>query len=76
MKTFDITYFNASPSFTRIGKALFKPYNLFNRQNMLMADGTVESHWGCGLLQLNNRHLFYIGKGPDLRIYVVFIRIA
>ncbi|MGF7218630.1 hypothetical protein GGR92_004809 [Spirosoma lacussanchae] len=78
MKAFDLTYFNVSPQFRRIGKVLYKPYNLFNRQNMQMADGSAESCWGFGLLQINSRHLFYVGVGTDsqFRLDIAFIQIA
>ena len=54
----DLEWFNANAGFrkSKIFGQHWKFFNLFRRVNANM------NIWGVGLLQIGNRHLFYIGS--------------
>lgn len=53
----NFNWFNLNPKFNGklFGRYLFKWFNCFRRVSV---GGT---YWGIGILQVENRHLFYIG---------------
>jgi hypothetical protein len=51
----DLGWFNISYGPCRVGRFLFWPWVAFNRRS-------TDGHWwGVGLLQVNDRHLLYLG---------------
>jgi len=50
-----LNWFNAGARIWRIGRLNVRFWNLFNRRS---TDGHF---WGIGILQVNERHLLYIG---------------
>lgn len=58
----DLTWFNASLATFNVFGSNVKLYNLFNRQDIERGDGSIEHHWGIGLLQIGGRHLLYVGS--------------
>jgi len=51
-------WFSISSPRSRIGGYRVKWYNCFNRRQNFASGGWV---WGVGVLQVSNKHLFYVG---------------
>lgn len=54
-----LTWFNLHPDFFNVLGLRFKFYNLFYR---VFDEGWC---WGVGLIQINGRHLFYLGANEE-----------
>jgi hypothetical protein len=61
----NLQWFNASPEFIKIWKHNFKLFNLFNHR------AKCGHYWGVGIIQVGQRHLFYIG---DSGLSILFLR--
>jgi hypothetical protein len=60
-----LRWFNASSPALLVGNVYLRAWNVFNR---VCADGN--HYWGIGVLQIQRRHLFYIG---DSAVSVLFM---
>jgi hypothetical protein len=63
----NLKWFNFGTDFLHTFGILWKPLNAFNRES-------VDGHWwGFGILQIQSRHLFYVGDGG---IWLFFVQLA
>ncbi|UHG93230.1 hypothetical protein [Spirosoma oryzicola] len=70
-KTFDFNWFNLHPTFFLVFGQYVKLFNLFNRRSA--EDGHL---WGVGLIQIGNRHLFFVGSdGSMKRLAFLFVHL-
>lgn len=69
-------WFHFSSPWFSVGKFLVRPWNFFNRYKLEMAVTQHEWYCGIGLLQINGRHLMYVGRDGESgwKAYLLFIR--